>query len=243
MPKVGDDIAAEHGNWKFGGNVPKTFDEHVSKSVPLYHEGHDLICDLSDFFVHDNSVVYEIGCSTGTLLLKLADQNSCKEKVKYVGIDIEEAMVSTAQEKLASKDNMSNKEDVIFVTDDLVSIELEPSCFIVCYYTIQFINPSVRQQVINKIYESLSWGGALLLFEKVRGADARFQDILTALYTDYKLRKGYTPDDIVSKSRSLKGVLEPFSSKGNFELLARAGFTDINSVQRYICFEGILAIK
>jgi len=97
--------------------------------------------------------------------------------------------------------------------------------------------------LINKIYESLNWGGAFLLFEKVRGADARFQDILTGLYTDYKLRVGYTPEDIVSKSRSLKGVLEPFSSKGNVEMLERAGFVDINTVQKYICFEGFLAIK
>ena len=34
---------------------------------PLYTEGHDLICDMSDFFVKKSSVVYEVGCSTGTL--------------------------------------------------------------------------------------------------------------------------------------------------------------------------------
>ena len=81
------------------------------------------------------------------------------------------------------------------------------------------------------------------MFEKTRGADARFQDILTTLYTDYKLRQGYTPDDIVSKTSSLKGVLEPFSTKGNIDMLQRAGFNDINIIQKYICFEGFLAIK
>lgn len=243
MPKVGDDIAAERGNWKFGGDVPRTFDEHVSKSVPLYQEGHDLICDLSDFFIHDNAIVYELGCSTGSLILQLAVHNKNKENVRYIGIDIEPAMVAAAQQKLDVNNEAKLKEGVSFLTDDIVSMELEPACFIVCYYTVQFINPSVRQEIINKIYQSLSWGGAFLLFEKVRGADARFQDILTTLYTDYKLRRGYTPDDIISKSRSLKGVLEPFSSKGNVDLLTRAGFTDINSIQKYICFEGVLAIK
>ena len=38
----------------------------------------------------------------------------------------------------------------------------------------------------------------------------RFQDILSGLYLDYKLRQGYSPNDIIGKSRSLKGVLEPF---------------------------------
>ena len=96
---------------------------------------------------------------------------------------------------------------------------------------------------MDKLYQNLNWGGALLLFEKVRGADARFQDIITASYIEYKLRKGYSADDILSKSRSLKGVLEPFSSQGNVDMLKRAGFIDINTIQKYLCFEGFLAIK
>ena len=81
------------------------------------------------------------------------------------------------------------------------------------------------------------------MFEKVRGADARFQDILCALYNDYKIREGYSADEIIAKSRSLKGVLEPFSTQGNLDMLKRAGFVDINTVQKYLCFEGFLAIK
>ena len=38
-------------------------------------------------------------------------------------------------------------------------------------------------------------------------------------------------------------MLEPFSSKGNEDLLERAGFNDVNSVFKYICFEGFLGIK
>ena len=38
--------------------------------------------------------------------------------------------------------------------------------------------PKSRQLFINKIYNSLNWGGALILYEKIRGPDARFQDTL-----------------------------------------------------------------
>jgi len=129
------------------------------------------------------------------------------------------------------------------MNDDILHLEMEPADLIVCYYTIQFIRPSLRQNVIDKIYERLQWGGALLLFEKVRGADARFQDILTTLYQEYKLKQVYSAEDILSKNRSLKGVLEPFSTQGNLDLLHRAGFKDVNSIQKYLCFEGFLAIK
>ncbi len=239
MSDVGDGIQAERGNWKFSGETTKGFDDHVSKSVPLYLEGHDLICDMSDFFVKEDSVIYELGSSTGTLTLKLAEHNKLKPDARFIGLDIESDMVAVAEEKKRSNPNLN----VTFCTDDVLAFDMEPTDLVVCYYTIQFIKPSVRQELINKIYQHLNWGGALLMFEKVRGADARFQDILSALYMDYKIRMGYTAEDIVSKSRSLKGVLEPFSSQGNIDMLRRAGFVDINTVQKYLCFEGFLAIK
>ena len=114
---------------------------------------------------------------------------------------------------------------------------------IVACYTLQFVAPRVRQQVFTKIHAALNWGGGFLLVEKVRAPDARFQDMMSTLYTDYKLEQGYTGDEIVAKTRSLKGVLEPFSSAGNLGLLERAGFVDVTSVFKYLCFEGFLAIK
>jgi tRNA (cmo5U34)-methyltransferase len=242
MANVGDNIDSKRGNWKFDGDVPKSFDEHVSKSVPLYNEGHDLICDISDFFINNDSIAYEFGCSTGTLSLKLAEHNKEKGGAHFIGIDIEPEMIEIAEKKKQTNADLKDL-NVTFLVDDILQMELEPADMIICYYTNQFIRSSVRQKLINRIYESLNWGGALLLFEKVRGADGRFQDILTALYTDYKIRRGFTAESIVAKSRSLKGVLEPFSTQGNIDMLKRAGFSDINTVQKFICFEGFMAIK
>lgn len=117
---------------------------------------------------------------------------------------------------------------------DVNLYEFEQSDFIVSYYTIQFIPPKLRQELINKIYESLNGGGAFVWFEKIRGSDARFQDILTILYNDYKLEKNFSGEEIISKARSLKGVLEPFSTQGNIDLLKRAGFVDIQIVMTYM---------
>ena len=47
---------------------------------------------------------------------------------------------------------------------------------------------------------------------KKRGPDARFQDILTATYNDYKLDQGYSRYEI-EKNYKPQGVLEPFSSR------------------------------
>ena len=82
-----------------------------------------------------------------------------------------------------------------------------------------------------------------MFFEKVRYNDARFQDIFTTLYNDYKLEMGYSHEEILNKTRSLKGVMEPFSTNGNLDMLKRAGFKDITTVIKDICFQGFIAIK
>jgi tRNA (cmo5U34)-methyltransferase len=235
MALLGDEIIAKNADWKFNGTMVENFEKHVSKSVPLYQEGHELIRKLSDYFVKNDSVCYELGSSTGTLSYKLAKHHEFRD-AKFIGIDIEEDMVKKAN-KLYSNKNLS------FVCDDMNTMELEKSDLIVSYYTIQFIHPKLRQQLINKIYERLNWGGAFIMYEKVRANDARFQDIISNLYMEYKLEQGYEAEEIISKAKSLKGVLEPFSTEGNIDMLKRAGFVDILSVQKYMNFEGFLVIK
>lgn len=236
---VGDGLKSMRGNWSFGGETARRFDEHVARSVPLYLEGHDLLCDISDFFVQEDSVCYEVGCSTGTLTLRLAEHNNTTPNARFVGLDIEPAMIDQAEKKQASRGVLNAS----FFVEDATHFEFEPCDMIVCYYTVQFIRPSIRQNFVQKCYDSLRWGGAFLLFEKVRGPDARFQDMLTTLYSEYKLRQGYSAEEIVAKTQSLKGVLEPFSSQANVEMMQRAGFKDILTVQKYLSFEGFLAIK
>jgi tRNA (cmo5U34)-methyltransferase len=233
---VGDGIVAPNAGWSFDG-VAKDFAKHVRRSVPLYDEGHDLICRISDYFIQKDSVTYDLGTSTGELIAKLATRHEAKRGAVFVGIDCEQSMIKQARKTVGELRN------VRLEVGDITSWDYEASDFVVAYYTIQFVPPRYRQQLIDKIYQNLNWGGAFLLFEKVRAPDARFQDICTGIYTDFKLDNGFSEVDIINKARSLKGILEPFSSNGNRDLLRRAGFVDIMTVMKYVPFSGFLAIK
>lgn len=239
IASVGDSIVTGNAAWTFAGETAKHFDDHVSKSVPRYAEGHELISEISDFFVSAHSVCYELGCSTGALTRKLARRHG--PTAKWIGIDVEPDMIAQARRTAANEaDPMAN---VNFLVDDINLHPYEKSDLMVAYYTVQFVRPRLRQTLIDKVYESLNWGGAFLLFEKVRAPDARFQDIAVALYNEYKLKQGYDCEQIMQKTRSLKGVLEPFSTAGNVDMLKRAGFSDVVTVFKHICFEGFLCIK
>ena len=103
---VGDGILGRNSQWSFGGQVPETFTEHVRRSVPLYDEGHALICRISDYFVQKNSLVYDLGTSTGQLLGKLAARHEFKPGVTFVGIDQEEGMIAQARRYVGDQPNV-----------------------------------------------------------------------------------------------------------------------------------------
>ena len=86
----------------------------------------------------------------------------------------------------------------------------------VSYYTIQFIKPKYRQLIFNKIFKSLNWGGGFVFFEKVRGPDARFQDMMTQIYVSLKKRSDIMKNIFII-NLSLRGVLEPFTEKANID--------------------------
>lgn len=235
--KVGQNIEAGNAAWSFGGAVADTFVDHIRHSVPLYEEGHDLTCQLSDWFLSPTSTAYEIGTSTGELLKKLALHNAHRVGAKFIGMDIEAPMIAKARAHCADVPSIT------ILEEDGRNFAFEPADLIISYYTMQFIPPRDRQQLFDRIYAALNWGGAFIMFEKVRAPDARFQDIAVGLYNEFKLRQGFDEKEIVGKTRSLKGILEPFSTEGNLGLMRRAGFEDVTTVAKFICFEGYLAIK
>ena len=89
----------------------------------------------------------------------------------------------------------------------------------------------------------MNWGGAIIFFDKVRAPDARFQDMMSQIYINYKIDRDFTPEEILNKSNSIKGVLEPFSTKENYLFLKRSGFKDYMTIFKYVSFEGFIAIK
>ena len=232
---AGDSIKVENSSWTFSGKVAQNFDKHISKSVPYYQWSHQLGLNISDFFLKNNSNMYDLGCSTGSFLQKIAKRHP-KKKINFHGIDEVKEMINWAKNKNKNK-------NIKFLNKNIINHKLKKSEFVTSFYTIQFIPPAKRQTIFNKIFNSLNWGGGFLFFEKVRAPDARFQDMMSLIYNDYKLDQGYNAKEIIEKSRSLKGVMEPFSSKANFEMLKRAGFKDSMSVFKFVCFEGFLAIK
>ena len=232
--KIDKKISSKRSDWKFDRKVVNNFEDHIRSSVPFYKISHELTVKMSDFFIKNNSTCYDLGCSKGNLLKDIEKRHSQK-KVKLIGIDESREMINSA------KKNSSKK--IKYICKNLTSNNYKKNDFITSLYTLQFVQPKFRQKLVNKLYKSLNWGGALILFEKIRGNDARFQDILNFSYFDFKTEQNLSPLEILNKEISLRSVLEPYTISANIDFLKRAGFKDIMPISQYLCFVGFLAIK
>ncbi|MDY6990088.1 MAG: methyltransferase domain-containing protein [Thermodesulfobacteriota bacterium] len=236
MHKVGDNLYAGNAGWSFGNNVATVFDEHIRKSVPFYDAGHGLIVKMGDFFLPNGSTCIEVGCSTGNLLAGLAERNKEKD-IRILGIDKEVKMVEEARKKCRKYGSVEVE------CQDIIDFDFSGVDLVISYYTMQFVQYKWRQEVINRIYAGLNPGGGFIFFEKVHTPYPRFQDMFGSLQNEYKLEKGYTPEEILGKAASLRGILEPLTSQENEVLLQDAGFRDTTIIFKYLCWEGLVSVK
>ena len=90
-------------NWKFTKNVSREFDQHVNQSIPEYLEMQNYIASLSQFFIKDDQIIYDLGCSTGTTAKNIFDFLSKDIKYQIIGVDSQKEMINLAIRKFDKK--------------------------------------------------------------------------------------------------------------------------------------------
>ena len=234
---VDDTISAVPGEWRFDKNVAKAFDSHVNKSVPFYEEIQRMVVEISEYFVRDHSVVYDLGSSTGTTLEQLSSTHAAKEDVQFIGIDLSKFMVTEARKKV-------NRPNVRFHHKNVIDVEFSPPAhFVTSLFTMQFLTTAERRTLLNRIHGGMIEGGCLLAVEKVCAEHSCFEDIWNELYWDFKRRQGFTPEQILEKANSIRGVLKPMTTEENKELLLQTGFSRVELFFKWYNWAGFVALK
>ncbi len=225
-------------SWNFNFLNAYSFEKHIERSVPDYLFTHNLIIQLSQFFLFEKSTCIDIGSTTGNLICKIV-KSSTKEKLNFLAIEPEKKMVNLFKKKIKIK----KLKNIKILNKSFENCKIPKADLIISHYTIQFIKPSKRQDAINKIYKSLNYGGAFIFFEKIIGNNSRFENIFNSLLIDYKKFNNFTSEEIINKSRSLRGVMDPFKDLDNINFLKKSGFSKIQTIHQKINFKGYLCIK
>jgi tRNA (cmo5U34)-methyltransferase len=114
---------------------------------------------------------------------------------------------------------------------------------VIMHYTLQFIEPDKRLQLLRNIYAGLNPGGVLILSEKLSFEDPATDAALTRLYYDFKKHNGYSELEISQKRQALEKVLIPETENTHLKRLADAGFEHAVSWFQCINFHSFVAYK
>ncbi len=225
--------------FRFDHHVASVFDDMLSRSVPFYHEVIRMTGQILETLLQSGDTVYDLGCSTGGCTLVLAEHFTSHE-INFIGLDNSPAMLEKAEEKLAEhQDCLSCR----FAEGDLTSFETENAGAIIINYTMQFIKPAHRLEVLKKIHSSLRPGGCLIFSEKIKAHDHDLSQHFAHFHEDFKRYQGYSEIEISKKRQALENVLIPLTISENINLLKQSGFTRVETFFQWYNFVSYMAVK
>ncbi len=227
----------------FNTSVAEVFDDMAARSIPLYEVVQDMTADLASQFVDAGSVVYDLGCSTGTTMLRLREVLRARnvEGARLIGIDSSEAMCARARRRVLQGQDYLN--DTVIYCADLRDIQLQPASVVIMNYTLQFLRPQERARVVSRVYASLRPGGAFLVSDKTLQSSTAASRAFAEVYYEFKRSHGYSDLEIAQKREALENVLVPYRTEEEVDLLRGAGF---DSVDQFFCwcnFSSFICIK
>ena len=222
--------------FNFNNYNGKDFDEHISNSIPNYNGLRSLIPSIASNFLVKNSNIYDIGCSSGAMLLQLQkDFSRIHSDLSYVGYDIADSLLP----------DLEYAPNCSFFPRDVTEEKLKffNTSLIFSIFTLQFIELPKRVTLVKKIYDSLDKRGAFIVSEKIYSNNAFTEDIFTFSNYDSKYQNGFKPSDILKKQQDLRGIMFPLTQAENEKIFREAGFQVVEVFFKSLNFIGWVLIK
>ncbi len=239
IDRLFNEINPKLGEFTFDENVAQVFDDMISRSVPLYDDVQRVLPVLANLLDHPVIRVVDLGCSTGTSLVQLA-QALPHRQLELIGVDNSQAMLDKCAEKLSGLDLQAQVE---LVRADIRDYELRDASIVLMNYTLQFVDLPSRSQLLSRICQSIRPGGFMLVSEKVSHHQVAVDDALVELYFEFKRRNGYSELEIARKREALENVLVPVTVDENRRLFREAGFAEVELLLKWFNFATFVVRK
>lgn len=225
--------------FSFNQQVVDVFPDMINRSVPGYAQILDGIGKIAEECCPSSALIYDLGCSLGGASLSIAKHLSSKNP-RIRGVDNSDAMISRCQQHIQA---YSYGACIELFEGDLIDFELEECDMVVVNFTLQFVEPSMRQHVLNKICRHLKPGGILVLSEKIKHLDQNIDEILIGLHHSFKRENGYSDLEISQKRNALEDVMKIDTLQMHQERLLDAGFKASSVWFQQLNFLSIIAVK
>ncbi len=230
------------GEFEFNAEVAEVFDDMLERSVPLYLEQQAIVKDIAKHFWVPGTAVYDLGCSTATTLIGL-----CRElpsSARLVGYDNSMPMLNRARQNI-EENHFRERIDLRYgeLNGQQSDFPMEHASVVTLCWTLQFIKPLRRDNLIRRIYDALVDQGVLIVTEKVLTNDGNMNRLFIDFYYELKRRRGYSNAEIQRKREALENVLIPYRLEENLDLFRRNGFEAVETFFQWFNFAGFLCVK
>lgn len=222
--------------FRFDDSVARVFPDMLRRSIPGYAASIEAIGSLAARYVTPNTTCYDLGCSLGAATLAM-QQGIRADGCRIIAVDNSEAMIEKCRSVVAGAD------DIEVRLADIRDVSIENASMVVMNYTLQFLDPDARDDMLRRIADGMNDGGLFLLSEKVVDENPQMEDLLVDLHHEHKRRNDYSELEISRKRAALDNVLVPESVARHRQRLADAGFSHSAVWLRYFNFVSIVAIK
>ncbi|MBI5451672.1 MAG: carboxy-S-adenosyl-L-methionine synthase CmoA [Gammaproteobacteria bacterium] len=226
-------------DFSFDEAVVNVFPDMIRRSVPGYGTLLALVGVIAAEYAQADSRCYDLGCSVGATTLALR-RHIRRPGCTIVAVDNSAAMLDVCRTNIANDDSPLTVE---LLCADIRELVIEDASVVVLNYTLQFVEPQLRSELIRRIYNGMRAGGVLVLSEKVCFDDQPWQDRAIALHHAFKRANGYSDLEISQKRAALERVLVPETEDIHLRRLTAAGFSMAETWFQCLNFMSILAIK
>jgi len=224
------------GSFEFNDDVACVFDDMLARSIPFYDDTLKLNATILNDFTNDGGVIYDFGSSTLNFLLHF-EQNFNRHD-NLIGIDNSISMINQAKSKIKAYNS-----DIDVICGDIENIDMLICDGVIMNYTMQFISPTRRQTLIDKIYNSLKPNGIFIFSEKLKSPSSKIESSFIDIYHKHKQNNGYSLTQIAKKKEALENVLIPFSTNEYIDMCKKSGFIDVDISFKWLNFSTFVAIK
>lgn len=230
---------AQIKDFAFDEQVVEVFPDMISRSVPGYSTIINTIGNLSKEYAQSNTNIYDLGCSLGAATLAMKKSITTKN-CSIIGIDNSSAMVERCKMHVNA---FKGESKVEICEGNILETELTNASMVVLNFTLQFIEPEARPNLIQKIYDGLQPGGILVLSEKLKASDDVCNELLIDLHHNFKRENGYSELEIAQKRTAIENVMRPDTLDTHLSRLKDSGFNHVNQWFQCFNFMSLVAIK
>ncbi|QLF92231.1 carboxy-S-adenosyl-L-methionine synthase CmoA [Pseudomonas sp. ABC1] len=226
----------------FNEDVARVFPDMIKRSVPGYPTIVENIGVLAANFAQPDSHLYDLGCSLGAVTQALR-RHVRNDNCRVIAVDNSPAMVERCREYLHAQDAMFQELLPVDVLEgDILELDFQPASLVALNFTLQFVPPPQRPQLLRRIRQALLPGGALILSEKLRFEDPQQHELLTDLHVGFKRANGYSELEIAQKRSAIENVMKPDSLETHRQRLLEAGFSSVTPWFQCLNFASLIAL-